>query len=385
MTEFRSILASGWYVKGGVALLTIGVVASALIARNTILLSSAGTPVSSEALAGLVRPGDITAVTTVAPFTVTAVVVNVGDQVSAGQSMVRIDSADAQRSLDEVTVELGRARQEALARAQGVARARQAVAQFDTNADASEAVTMAERQMQELPTRQVKDSTERAAAARDQALLNLQRIERMSEAGLVARQQLEEAQLTYRLAVDDFGIAARAATVADTLRHAQQTDLGLRRNVSRSAAQQQLLSEQVLARQADLVLTQVQARFDEAVSRLADPFIKAPRAGVVSEIAAHPGDRLIAGALVARLATIDPVQIDVDVSPLMANTLTIGAEARVDIPALSLENATATVRAIAPVPADNGKYIVQLSLPNPGRARLAGLAAEVRWRPVVRQ
>lgn len=379
------MLASGWYVKVGLALLTLGVVVSALVARNTILLSSAGVPISSEALAGLVRPGEITAVTTVAPFTVTEVVVNVGDHVQAGQSMVRINNTDAQRSLDEVTLELGRAKQEAMARAQGVSRAQQAVAQFETNADASEAVTMAERQLQELPTRQVKDSIERAAAARDQALLTLQRIQRMSEGGLVARQELEQAQLTYRLAVDDFGIASRAAAAAETLRNAQQTDLSLRRNVSRSAAQQQLLSEHVLARQAALVLTQVQARFDEATARLADPFIKAPRAGVVAEIAAHPGDRLAAGAVVVRLATIDPLQIDVDVSPLMANTLSIGAEARVDIRAVSLENATATVRAIAPVPADNGKYIVQLSLPNPGRARLAGLAAEVSFKPVARQ
>jgi multidrug resistance efflux pump len=379
MTGLRSFFVSGWYVRGGVALLTLGVVASALVARNTIVLSSGTAPVSSDALVGLVRPGEVTAVTTASPFTATSVEVRVGDEVVAGQSLIRIDSTDAQRALDDVTVDLERARQEALERSLAVSRAQQTVAQFDASADAAEAVTLAERDMQQVPTRQVKDSTERAAAALDQAFMNLQRSEQLAAAGLVARQQADEAQLAFRLALDDFGIASKSSAAAETLRKAQQTDLTLRRNLARATAQQQLVSQQAMARQAGLVLKQVQARFDEASARLADPFIKAPRGGVVTEILAHPGDRVSAGSLVARLAVMDPVQVDVDVTPVLANALSVGGAAQVDIAAVSLEQAAATVSAIAPLPSDNGKYLVQLSLANPGRARLAGLAADVTF------
>jgi len=377
--NIRTVLASGWYIRGGVALLTLGVVASALIARNTIVLSSGTAPASSDALVGLVRPGEVTTVTTSAPFTVTAVEVRVGDEVTAGQPLVRIDSADARRSVEDATVELERARQDVLERSQGMARAQQVIAQFDVSADAAEALTLAERDLQQVPTRQVKDSTERAAAALDQAFLSLQRVEQLSAGGLVARQQVDEAQLAFRLALDDFGIASRTADAADKLRKAQQTDLMLRRNLARATAQQQLVAQQALVRQAGLVLKQMQARFDDANVRLTDPFIKAPRAGVVTEVVAQPGDRLMPGALVARLAVIDHVQIDVDVTPLLANAIAVGGPAEVSIPAVSLDRAAATVHAIAPLPADNGKYVVQLSLPNPRRARLAGLAADVTF------
>ena len=276
-------------------------------------------------------------------------------------------------------MELERAKQEAVERERTVTRTLQSLEQVRASADASVQVTLAERDAQQVPARQLKDSIERASLAVDQARMKLQRAEKIADAGLISGQELEEARFAFRLALDDLTNATRTSESHDRLRKAQETDLRLRRSLTLKAADQQLASLGAAAQQAVLTLKQVQMRYDEAASRLADPVIRAPRAGVVTELAAHVGDRLAVGALIARIASIDPVHIDVDVSPLLANALAAGMTARVDVAAVLQKNLTATVRAIAPLPNDNGKYVALLALPNPGRARIAGLAAVVAF------
>lgn len=375
--EFPALLGSSNAAKGGLALLTICVVASAAMVRNTVVPK---TPVSTTAvpsLAGLIRPGDVTSVTTPIALTVTDVLVRVGDEVTAGQPLLRVDHAGSQHDADQIGVELERAKQDVAEKEHTVSRTRQSIAHLKATIESSAAVAAAEREAQQVPTRQVKDSPERAKVALDQAYARLQRAQQLFNAGLVSRQDLDDASFTYRLAGDDVTNAVRAAETSDRVRSAQEADAKTRRNLSIAEAEQQLAVQEAAAEQARLALKQVRMRYDDATSRLNDVFIRAPRAGIVAELPANAGDRVVAGALVSRLASIDPLEVDIDVLPVVANTLTLGATVRVDIPALSMSNLPATVRAIAPLPGDSGKYAVQLALPNPNRARLAGLGADV--------
>ena len=107
--------------------------------------------------------------------------------------------------------------------------------------------------------------------------------------------------------------------------------------------------------------------------------MRAPRSGAVIELPLHAGDRLSAGALLAKIAPLDPIAVDVDVAPLMVNTLKVGGVARVDVAAVKLFGAEGSIRSIAPVPGDDGRYSVRLTLANPTKARLAGQTAKVKF------
>jgi hypothetical protein len=85
-----------------------------------------------------------------------------------------------------------------------------------------------------------------------------------------------------------------------------------------------------------------------------------------------------AGTLLAKIAPLDPVAIDIDVPPAAVNLLATGGLARVDVPAVKLLDGEARIRSIAPLPGEDGRYSVQLTLANPTRARLAGQTAHVK-------
>lgn len=371
-----TLLGSRRFGRIAGVILILLVVTSAAIARRVVAPADDVGRTLSETVAGLIRPSDVSSITLQAPAAVAEVLVGVGDEIAAGQPIARLDRAEGQRDLRQLGLDVERARQDVVERERSVAWSRQAMERLQSGDPAAQ-LAMAERDVQQVPMRQAKDSPERAQAAFEQALLRVLRLEQLSAAGLVARQEVEEAQAAYRVAGDDLRNATRAAESAERLRAAEETNTRARRSQSLADQQRQLAEQQTALQQARLNLTQVQMRYEGVNAKAADEFIRAPRAGTILELPMHAGDRLTAGAIVARLASIDPMTIDIDVAPLVVNTLKVGDAARVAVSSMNLTGQTARVRSIGPLPAENGKYPVQLTLTNPKRARLAGQTAEV--------
>src|SRR5207237_9424098 len=104
--------------------------------------------------------------------------VQVGDTVQKGQQLLRMDDRQAQLAVKQASVELEAAKTK--------------LDKFRVQlAEADAGVAVAQREEQLVPTRQWRDSRERAAAAYDQALLNYNRAKQMFEAGLIAPPGLE--------------------------------------------------------------------------------------------------------------------------------------------------------------------------------------------------
>jgi multidrug resistance efflux pump len=118
--------------------------------------------------------------------------------------------------------------------------------------------------------------------------------------------------------------------------------------------------------------------YDAVKATTSDPFVRAPRDGVVLELLGRGGDRLAAGAPIARLASLDPMFVDVGLRAGVVNRVRIDDTAIVAIPSAGIAGRHARIRSISPLPADDGTYLVRLLLPNPARARLSGQTAYVR-------
>jgi multidrug resistance efflux pump len=232
--------------------------------------------------------------------------------------------------------------------------------------------------------RQARDSPERAQLAHDQALSNVRRLEQLAAQGLVPQQDVEDGRFADRIAADDLANARLAAEAADRVRAAQSDQAKASRSLVLAEQSTRLAEQQAALEQARFALTAATMRLDAARQAVEDPFLRAPRDGTVLDVAVHAGERVGAGALVARIASLDPMTIEVDVAPSIVNALAAGDTAHVDVPAVRLSGAQAKIRSIAPLPGDDGKYTVRLTLPNPARARLAGLTAHVRL-PVRRE
>src|SRR5207245_4542621 len=136
--------------------------------------------------------------------TVSNILVKVGDNVQKEQELLRMDDREAELGAKQAAVELETAK-----------------AKLDKSrlelAEANARVAISQRQEQLVPSRQWRDSPERAAAAYDQALLNYGRTKKLFEAGLTAQQELDARGTELRMARDDLENDKELASVSAKL------------------------------------------------------------------------------------------------------------------------------------------------------------------------
>jgi multidrug resistance efflux pump len=360
-------------------LLGVTLLSAAALARRVAEPPAAPERIGDEAFVGLLRATDVTSVIAPVPLTIAEIVVAPGDELAAGAPIARLDRTDADRELAHLTLELERATQNVAERERAVAWTEHASQRLvSETTHASTELALAERETQQVPMRQARDSPERAQVAYDKAVMKARRAEQLAASGLLAKQEVEDARFEVTMAADDLLNARKAAEAASRVQAAEQTQARARQDLSLAEQRRQLAVHQAELREARFTLQEAKLRYDNARSAMADAFVRAPRAGAVLEFTVHGGDRVPAGTLLAKMAPLDPVAVDVDVPPAIVNLLETGGLARVDVPSVKLVDGEARIRSIAPLPGEDGRYSVQLTLANPTRARLAGQTAQVK-------
>ncbi|PYT66512.1 MAG: hypothetical protein DMG39_26635 [Acidobacteria bacterium] len=304
------------------------------------------------AFEGAVHPASEVRITAESTGMVSDISVQVGDTVQKGQQLLRMDDREAQLAVKQARVELDTAKTK-------LDKFRGQLAEADAR------VAIAQRQEQLVPTRQWRDSPERAAAAYDQALLNYNRTKQMFEAGLIAQQELDARNTELRMAQDDLENAKKLAAVSAKLAHDQAEQASLQEKVTREELQEQL-------RQAEVNYERAKQQADATI-------VRATTAGVVSEIPVHLGDRIAGGAILARLAKLDRMIAEVPVGAQMIGELRVGQLAKVGLSSLPPREVQGRIRAINPLPSKNMTHIVEVEFDNPTLLLVAGQPAEVRF------
>jgi multidrug resistance efflux pump len=360
-------------------LLGTTLLSAAALARRVAEPAAVPERIGNEASVGLIRPTDVSSVIAPAALTIAEVVVAPGDEVAAGAPIARLDRSEADRELAHLTLELERATENVAERERTVAWTEHTTQRLvPETTQASADVAMAERENQQVPMRQARDSPERAQVAYDKAVLKARRAEQLAASGLLSKQEVEDARFEVNMAADDLLNARKAAEAATRLHTAEQTQARARQDLSVAEQRRQLAQQQAELREARITLEETRLRYETTRAAIGDAFVRAGRAGAILEIPVHAGDRVPAGTLIAKMAPLDPVAIEVDVPANVVNLLQVGGPARVDVPAVKLVDADAQVRSIAPLPGEDGRYSIQLTLANPKRAHLAGQSAHVK-------
>ncbi len=311
-----------------------------------------GQSIYGVAFEGTVRPASEIRIAAESNGTVSNISVKVGDTVQKGQQLLGMDDREAQLTVKQASVEL-EAAETKLDKFRGQL------------AEADARMAISQRQEQLVPTRQWRDSPERAAAAYDQAVLNYSRTQKLFEAGLIAQQDLDARGTELRMARDDLENAKELAAVSTKLAHDQADQANLQAKVTREELQQQL-------RQAELNYARAKQQADATV-------VRATTAGVVTEIPVHLGDRVPGGAVLARLAKLDRMIAEVPVAAQMISALRVGQSAQVGLSSLPPRKVEGSIQAINPLPSQNMTHIVEVEFDNPTLLLVAGQPAEVRF------
>ena len=199
--------------------------------RGGTLAMQAGA-IEGTVFEGTIQPATTFAIAAPAGTIVRQVLVAVGDRVAEGQPLLVTDDRDAIAARDAATLEVraAQARLDDL----GAKLATIDRTPVEELVLASARLSTAEREVTQVPTRQWRDSPERAQAAYDQAKLHADRLQRLFDQGLIARQEVEDAQIAARVAQDDLVNARQAAAAGTLVRTAQSEHSDVQLRVARA-------------------------------------------------------------------------------------------------------------------------------------------------------
>jgi HlyD family secretion protein len=329
---------------------------------------------------GMVRPSSDSTIAATAPVLIEQVLVEPGQTVRADDPLFIVEDREARQALPTARLEAEDAALEVEAlELQLGARDRQLQELLLRFTSVTGELEVAARRTTTIPTPQVRSSTERAQAAFDLAAMKLERARQLHRQGVIARQEVDDAEIALRVAQDDVALAQRAeqafAEAADVeasrarLRAELATAQEVRERQQRSAA---LARARIRHRRA----LAVAKAFEE---RVATSRIKAPAAGTIAEIRVSRGDVVPSGAVLARIADLAQLVAEVQVPSEHVPRLRIGAPASVSISAASPVAARGVIRSIEPTPGANGTHRVVVSFTAPGDLILTGQAANVSF------
>ena len=309
-------------------------------------------PLPSVAFQGTVHPSSESAVTADLAGTISSVSVKVGETVQMGQPLMSMDGREAQLALQQAEIELHAAQAN--------------LDKFRSDLEEANArVSLSQWEEQHVPSRQWRDSPERATAAYELAVTNYDRAKALYGAGVTSRQELDSRETELRIARDDMENAKKLAGITSKSEQDQATRVSLQSVVTRQELQQQL--------------SQAQLKYQQAKGQAEQKVVRATQAGVVSDIPVHAGDHVSSGALLLRLAQLDTMVAEVPVAARMVAELKVGQTADVQVATIPPQHVQGTVRVISPLPSPNMTHLVEVEFGNPTLTLMVGQTAEVRF------
>jgi multidrug resistance efflux pump len=301
---------------------------------------------------GTIRPASEIRITSESLGTVSKIYIKVGDTVEKGQPLLRMDDREARLALKQAALALGAAQT-------NLSKFREPLA------DANARVAVSQRQEQQVPSRQWRDSPERAQAAYDEAAANHARAKELFQSGLIPKQEMDLRDTELRIAQDDLANAKKLAVAADNVKRDQSEQADLQAKASHQELQEQL--------------HELQLKYEEAKQRVDASEVRATETGVVAEIPVRLGDRVPEGSLLVRLAQLNRMIAEVPVAANMISQLQVGQPAIVQLPSSPPRQVEGAIRIISPLPSANMTHLIEVEFENPTRMLLAGQPTEVRF------
>ena len=359
--------------------LSCALATSALIARKEAIADEGPSTISKAEFAGEIRPAGETVLTASAAVLITRTLISVGDRASEGQPLIEVDDTQARAAVAAAELTMSAAEQR-------VANLRDSSTSLDQSisllasslGEANRRLAVAQRQLEQVPVRQWKDSPERAGATHEQAVVHQRRIEELWHKGMVSQQELDDASIALRIAQNDLETARQAADASKRLASTQDVQARLQAQLTLLDRRREQAGKAIDLQNAEYELARAATELANARQQLEGTVVRATTAGTVVELPVRPGDRLPHGAVLVRTAELDRLVAIIDVPGRLVNSIARARAAKVQIasqPTL-LEG---QVRAVAPLPDSAGTHRVEVEFQNPEGLLLVSQIAQVTF------
>jgi RND family efflux transporter MFP subunit len=209
--------------------------------------------------------------------------------------------------------------------------------------------------------------------------VKLRRYQQLFAGGVIARQQVDDAEVELRVARDDLEMARRAEEAYAQTAAAEASRAQLRRQLAAVQEQKDRMRRGAELQRARVQHERAAAALAALEARVATSHIKAPASGVVAELRVSRGDVVTVGAVLARIADATRLVAEVQVPSSEIPELRRGGPAMVMVSAFSNVPEPGTIRSIEPTPGPNGTHRVVVSFTAPKGVALSGQAATVTF------
>jgi multidrug resistance efflux pump len=333
------------------------------------------------AVGGIVRPAVERTIAADVPVTIQEVLVEPGQTVSRGEALFIVEDRHARLALPGARFEMEDARLE-------VESLELALGALDAELQAASArlttlsgqVDVAARRAATIATPQVRGSTARAQAALELATLKLTRAEQLYADKRAPWQEVEDAEVAVRVARDDLEQARRAERAFVAVADVESERAALRNQLA-------ALEEQKGRSQRLADLGRARVRYQRAIAavqsleqRAATSRIEAPFSGTVSEVHVSRGDLVVTGAVLARVADLARLIVEVQVPSSVIPSLRAGARADIRLGRASAGvRTTGAIRSIDAAAGPNGRHRVVVGFEAPAGVVLTGQAATMTF------
>lgn len=355
-----------------------------------------GTLVASVTASGTLRPYAQVEVRSRATGTVADVRVQEGDRVTKGQLLVVIDDSDSRSDYETAAAQLSASQaklaqarhQLANSRAQGAASVAQGAAALRT-AQARLVQALAGSRPEEVD--QARAALAQAQLAADLAQRSLERTRELNGKGLVARQDVDQAQNAYDVALAQVRSARSRLSqleagstpqeIAITQAQVKEAESALASARTKLAEENALIAA-VAAAEADVRIRQ--ADLGKSAERLGEARVLAPIDGIVANLNTQVGQSVIGGVsaggtLLMTLADTRVIQAEIAVDESDVAEMRIGIPVRVTVDALPDRTFGGKVARIAPqatVTQNVTQFNVVVTLSDPDRLLRLGMSAD---------
>ncbi|MFT9847704.1 efflux RND transporter periplasmic adaptor subunit [Aneurinibacillus sp. REN35] len=350
-----------------------------------------GTLDKGRTLTGTTQPSQMVNVVPKVSAKVTALPVKVGQRVSAGDVLFRLDAQDLRNAVDQAqqSVALSRA---SLSQVQaqtknGVDSAQSGVNQANSAlAQASSAYEQAQNSITNAANgmEQAQAQIARAQQGYNDAKTNAERMQLLFTQGAITKQQLEQAQTQLsnaQIALQEAEIAKKNAGVA--LKNAQASKRSAEVSKQNAQASLSTAKKQVsnagggegieVARQQ---LAQAELNLRIARENVNNAVVTAPISGVIGAVNGEVGDMASPQSPFIVLTNLDPVKVVINAPENLMGLFAMNQKVGISIPSIAL-NTNGNVVSISPVNQQSKGYPVTVEVPNPENTIKGGMAIQV--------
>ncbi len=360
------------------------------VAYNTsveVVTLSAGTLVSYFELSGELDSSSQASVSAKVGGLVTSINAEVGQKVSAGQTLFTLDTSDLQDQIEETAKALETTRA-SIDTTRVSLENQELTVQNQALTVNNQKLNLDNQQLnldkQQLSLDNESNNIALSQQTLDDAQLNYDRIKQLYDAGAVSQSELDAASSSLnqaKLAYNKTNTSYEQSKVnfqQVQVAYDQASVAYEQAVVAYEQAQTVCKQYQSQIKQAELQVQQSELSLAHLRESLADYTVTSPISGEISSVSIHKGERVMAQSPVITLVGTNSVVAKINVAESSIKQISQGMKIKVTIPALK-KTISGTVTSISPtLDAISKAYPVEITLNNSGGKMKAGMVAKIQ-------